>query len=354
MGASGERKDEPQMKAAIFNPYWDTLGGGERYTMGVVQALLEQGYKVDIEWKEQNLLKKIEGRFGIQTEGVNILDSVNRGDGYDICFWISDGSIPLLRSRNNILHFQVPFTKVNGKTVMNKMKFLRIKHVVCNSQFTKNIIDKEYGINSEVLYPPVGVEKIKSKRKENVILYVGRFSKLLQTKRQDILVNNFKAMVDTGLKDWKLILAGGTEVGGEEATQYFKKEAEGYPIQIVESPSFKQLVELYGKAKIFWSAGGYGIDQVEDPQKVEHFGISLVEAMAGGAVPIAYEAGGHTEIIENSESGYLWKKGSQLQEITRMLMENKKELTKVAKNAKQRSKMFSYAEFKKRFYEYLN
>lgn len=341
------------MRAAIFNPYWDTLGGGERYTMGVIEVLRENGYKVEIEWNDETILEKIEKRFGIDTKDLKVVPSVNRGDGYEVCFWISDGSIPLLRARNNILHFQVPFQKVNGKNVINKMKFMRIKHVICNSNFTKEIIDKEYGINSEVLYPPVGVSKIKAKKKENIILYVGRFSKLLQTKRQDILINNFKAMYDSGLEKWKLVLAGGSEVGGEEIVQFYKKEAEGYPVKLVESPSFKDLVDLYGRAKIFWSAGGYGISDKDEPQKVEHFGITVVESMAAGAVPVIYDAGGHKEIIEEAESGYLWRKGSQLQEITRMLAENSKEWKRVSKNARERSKVFSYEDFSKTFTTFL-
>lgn len=339
------------MRAAIVNPYFDTLGGGERYTVGVAQTLAEEGYLVDLEWRDADLLQKIENRFGIKLDGVNVVESVNRGDGYDVCFWISDGSIPLLRSRNNILHFQVPFTKVNGRNLMNKMKFFRIKHVVCNSDFTKKIIDKEFAINSTVLYPPIGTEKINSKRKENIILYVGRFSKLLQTKRQDILVNNFKAMYDDFAEGWKLVLAGGAEVGGEEAAQYIKKEAEDYPIEIIESPPFKKIVELYGKAKIFWSAGGYGIDQGEFPQKVEHFGMTVVESMAGGAVPVIFNAGGHTEIVTHGENGFLWKTGTELQEITKMLIKNSKELVRVSKNAKRRSKDFGYENFKKQFIE---
>ncbi len=337
------------MRAAIVNPYFDTLGGGERYTIGVVQVFEELGYSVDIQWNDEKLLEKVENRFGVKLQNTKVVEDVKRGDGYDACFWISDGSIPLLQSRNNILHFQVPFTKVRGKTVMNKMKFIRIKNIICNSHFTKNIIDKEYGINSIVLYPPVGVEKISTKRKGNVILYVGRFSKLLQNKRQDILINNFKAMAKGDLNDWKLILAGGSEVGGEEAAEYIKKEAEGYPIEVIENPSFKKLIELYGRAKIYWSAGGYGINQEEEPQKVEHFGMTVVESMAAHVVPIIYDAGGHAEIISHGENGYLWKKGTQLQEITHMLIENKTELNRVAKNAKLRSKDFSYTKFKEEF-----
>ena len=35
-------------------------------------------------------------------------------------------------------------------------------------------------------------------------------------KRQDILVETFKKMVDKGLKNWKLVLAGGSLVGEDE------------------------------------------------------------------------------------------------------------------------------------------
>src|SRR3972149_5426917 len=129
------------MKAAIYNPYWDTLGGGERYTISFAKVLTQQGYSVDVEWKSTDLLDKIHERFGIETGDIKIVPDVKKGDGYDLCFWVSDGSIPLLHSRNNLIHFQVPFTDVNGRSLINKMKLFRIKNVICNSQFTKNIID---------------------------------------------------------------------------------------------------------------------------------------------------------------------------------------------------------------------
>jgi len=97
------------MRAAIYNPYLDTLGGGERYTMGMARVLVSKGYRVDIEWKESSIKEQLEKRFGIDLSGVNVAGSINRGDGYDVCFWVSDGSIPILRARKNFLHFQVPF-----------------------------------------------------------------------------------------------------------------------------------------------------------------------------------------------------------------------------------------------------
>ena len=203
------------MKAAIYNPYLDTLGGGERYTMAIAAALAKLNYKVDVEWKNAGIKEELEKRFGIDLTGINFVDDIKRGDTYDVCFWVSDGSIPTLRARKNFLHFQVPFTNVSGTSLINKFKLMRINKVICNSKFTKKIIDKEYGVDSVVLYPSVAVEKFKPKKKENIILSVGRFSNLMQSKRQDVLVKTFKNFYKSN-STYKLILAGGVEVGADE------------------------------------------------------------------------------------------------------------------------------------------
>ena len=123
------------MKAAIFNPYWDTLGGGERYCLGVAKTLIGKGYGVDIEWTDQQILNKLQKRFDIEVDNINVVKSISRGRGYDVCFWLSDGSIPILYARKNILHFQTPFTKVAGKSLLNKLKLKRINNIIVNSNF---------------------------------------------------------------------------------------------------------------------------------------------------------------------------------------------------------------------------
>src|SRR5258708_3920712 len=283
------------MRAAIFNPYLDTLGGGERYVMAVASALVKKNFIVDVEWRDSAIREKLEKRFGIDLQKVNFVDDIKRGDGYDVCFWVSDGSIPTLKARKNFLHFQVPFTKVNGNSLLNKFKLMRVNKIICNSNFTKNIIDKEFGVESVVLYPPVSIEKFKPKKKENIILSVARFSSLMKSKSQDVLVKTFAAFHKSN-KDWKLILAGGVEVGTNEYMEQLEKEIkEFFPVkkdivEIIKSPDFKTLKDLFGKAKIFWSAAGFGIDAEKEPKKVEHFGIAPVEAMAAGAIPILFNS----------------------------------------------------------------
>lgn len=332
-------------KAAIYNPYLDTLGGGERYTFSFAAVLRDLGYQVDIQWPEQEIINKMSKRFNINFKRLEVVDDINRGEEYDVCFWVSDGSIPMLKSRKNLLHFQVPFKDVDGKSLMNRMKMFRINKIICNSHFTKNFIEDEYPGEKIVIYPPVDTSSFKKKKKENIIVYLGRFSQLTQSKNQDILVERFKSFYDSGYREWKLILMGGTEVGVDDYLKNLKNASEGYPIKIIESPTFDKLTEIIGKAKIFWSAAGYGVDEQKEPQKVEHFGITTVEAMSAGAVPVVYNAGGQREIIANGINGYLWNKKQDLVNITKKLSKDSKLINQLSKKAIKDSKVYEYERF---------
>jgi glycosyltransferase involved in cell wall biosynthesis len=333
------------MKAAIVNPYWDTLGGGEKYTISFAKVLADAGYSVYVEWPDTEILGKLEHRFGMDLSGIKVIPDVKRGDGYEVCFWVSDGSVPTLRSRVNILHFQVPFRKVGGKSLLNRMKLFRINSVVCNSYFTKKIIDEEFGINSRVVYPPVAVADIKPKKKKKMILSVGRFSQLKQAKRQDVLVDVFKRLYDNGLKDWEFVLAGGAEVGADKFLRKLYKSAENYPITIKTGISFREIKNVFGEAKVFWTAAGYGMDENKDPDKVEHFGIAVVEAMGAGAVPLVFKAGGHKEIVENDFNGFLWEKKSQLSRLTKKLIDEPKLMQSLTKEGVASSKVYEFERF---------
>jgi glycosyltransferase involved in cell wall biosynthesis len=341
------------MRAAIYNPYLDTLGGGERYSMAVAQTLLSKGYQVNLEWNKPSIKEALEARFGIDLTGLRVVPDVKKGNGYDFCFWVSDGSIPTLSARKNILHFQVPFHNINGKTLLNRMKLFRISKIVCNSYFTKKVIDRQYGVDSIVVYPPVATDKFVTKAKENLILFIGRFSQLKQIKNQDVLIRAFKTLSKNLKTSWKLILAGGSEVGGENYVSKLRKMIDEEKIEIIENPTFDKVCSLYGKAKIFWSAVGYGANEEKEPEKVEHFGISVVEAMSACAIPIIYRAGGYVEIVRDNENGILWSRLSDLSGKTKKLISDKEKMNYLAKNANEASKKYSYEKFQENFLKLL-
>lgn len=336
-------------KAAIYNPYLDTLGGGERYTLSFAKVLAEQGYTVDFQWKEKSIKEKIQARFGIKLgENINFIDDIKRGENYDICFWVSDGSIPTLRAISNFIHFQVPFTGVNGKTLLNRMKLFRVKKIICNSNFTKKVIDKEYGVNSLVIYPPVDVTSFKPRRKENVITYVGRFSNLVQNKGHEIIIEVFKKLTkEKKFSDWKLILAGGDEVGSDNYLKHLKSLGKNSNIEFIVSPDFNELKDIYGKSKFFWSAAGFGVNEKSNPKGVEHFGISLIESMAAGCIPIVFKAGGYKEIIDSGVNGYLWENKKDLIKITKEIINTPGIYKKISIESKKTSYKYGYDVFKK-------
>lgn len=336
------------MRAAIYNPYFDTLGGGERYTLTFAKVLAEEGYDVDVEWKDASIKEKLSNRFGLKLPtNLKIVDSVNRGEGYDLIFWVSDGSVPTLRATRNYIHFQFPFHDVNGSSLLNKMKLFRVNKIICNSAFTKNAIDKEYGVESVVLYPPVATDLYKPKRKLNQICYVSRFSNLTQNKGHDVLINNFKKLVkEKKFKDWKLILAGGTEVGADLYLKKLKSMAKGTNVEFLESPSVDKLKDVFGNSKIFWSAAGFGEDEKRNPEKVEHFGITLVEAMSAGCVPVVFKAGGYKEIIDNGKDGFLWQNSKELIAQTKQVSYTSELLSEISKEAVKKSREYGYEKFK--------
>ena len=345
-------------RAGLFDPYLDSLGGGERYTLTLAEQLSQKGWEVDLFWNSPELREKLESRLNLDINRVNfilipknVLEKWKMSRQYDLFFWLSDGSIPFLFAKKNILHFQVPFHNVGGRSFRNKLKLKKIKHVVCNSFFTKKFIDKEYGVGSKVIYPPVDIEKFKPGEKANLILSVGRFSQLLQAKRQDVLISVFKKMIDEGLSNWKLILAGGTDVGGKQYFNQLKREAKSYPIVFLENPEFRVIQKLYRQAKIFWSASGFGIDEDREPEKVEHFGIALVEAMATGCVPLVVGKGGAREIVEEGKTGFFWEKEEELVEKTSSLLENPTKLLELSQAVVKSSKKFAKERFCREFNE---
>jgi len=346
------------MKAGFFNPYLDTLGGGERYALTLAEHLVAKGWQVDVFGCGSEIKKDLMSKFNLKLKRVNfvpnirsLLSRLKKTREYDLFFWLSDGSIPFLFSQNNILHFQVPFHDVNGRSRLNQIKLKKIDHIVCNSKFTKKFIDREYGVNSRVIYPPIDVETFSPGKKKNLILSVGRFSQLLQAKRQDILVVSFKKLCDQGLKDWQLVLVGATGVGGEDYFNQLKRKTKGYPIDLLNDIDFNSLKKLYSEAKIFWSASGYDIDERKEPERVEHFGMTIVEAMAAGCVPVVIGKGGAKEIIRSREHGFLWENEKELIKITQEMIDSPKTLNTLVKAVVKSSQKFSKKQFQQRFNE---
>ena len=359
------------MRIGIFDPYLDDLGGGEKYMMTIAQCLSDN-HIVDIFWDDKKDLVKLSRRFplnlsktklvpNIFNPQTSILKRLVETKKYDAIVLLSDGSIPFVLSGKLFIHFQQPLPALKP-SFKSSLKKVRVNAFFCNSKFTKSFIDKELRVNSKVIYPPV---KIKTQKnvKENIILHVGRFRvKDVTTningvkegigdyKKQSVMLEAFKEMVNKGLKDWKLVIATSVNDGEMKIFETFKKAAEGFPIEFLVNKSNEELWDIYSKAKIYWHASGFGEDLEKNPEYAEHFGISTVEAMGAGAVPVVINAGGQKEIVIEGENGFLWDSINELQAKTLKLIQDEPLLNKLSKQAMESSKEFSA----ERFYQAVN
>lgn len=359
------------MRIGIFDPYLDDLGGGEKY-MVTIAEVLSGNNSVDIFWENKADLEKIGARFSLDISKINLKENIFSSKSssykryletlkYDAIIVLSDGSIPVVLSKKLFVHFQQPFPSIQP-SLRNNLKKMRVKAFFCNSNFTKSFIDKEFGVKSKVIYPPVNI-KSKNIKKENIILNVGRFRvKDVTTKvrgnevaigdykKQGVMVNVFKDLVKKGLKGWKLVIATSVNEDEREIFEDFKKTVEDYPIEFLVNKNNEDLWEIYSKAKIYWHASGIGEDLEKNPEYAEHFGISTVEAMGAGTVPVVINAGGQKEIVEYNKNGLLWDTTEELEKSTLKLIGDPKLLDKLSKEARNVSKKFS----KERFSEDIN
>ena len=342
------------MKIGVFDPYLDTLGGGEKYML-TAALCLSIDHDVSVLWdNDRDILKKAEKRFSLDLGNVKLAENIFKHSSflkrfilsrkYDAILFLSDGSIPLIGCKL-FMHLQFPIEWVDNNSPWHNLKLKKIYKVICNSKFTKDFVDKKLGTKSIVLYPPSSVNFKKTNiTKENNILTVGRFGLLPDGgyfKKQDFLIETFKKMVNNGLKNWKLIIAISYIEKYKEELKKLKKLADNYPIEFLENSSWEDLMKTYLKSKIYWHASGFGEDLGKNPERAEHFGISTVEAMAAKEVPIVINAGGQKEIVDNGENGFLWNTQGELIKSTLRVINSDALRKALSEKANKKAKEFS-------------
>jgi len=219
--------------------------------------------------------------------------------------------------------------------------------IVCYSEYVRGWVREYWDREATVVHPPVEVPAAEPAwgLKERIVLSVGRFFATAHSKRQDVMVEAFKALCDAGLSGWELHLAGGVHRDAEHAGYYRRvlAAAAGYPIHVHADVAPKELEDLYARASLYWHAAGYGTP--EDPATAEHFGMTTVEAMARGAVPIVFGRGGQVEVVTSGRDGFLWTSLAELQERTRRLAADAGLRQELARAARESSRRFSPERF---------
>lgn len=352
------------MKVGIYSPYLDTVGGGERYMLTIAEILsAENNVDVFLDTHLQTLnldliKEKVNRLLDLDLSKVNfvkapfgkgskIWERLNYLKKYDLFFYLTDGSVFYSTAKKSILHIQSPI-KVSNVSLWNKIKQSSWNLVIYNSNFTKSHCEKFWKIKGKVIYPPVNTEIFKSGKKKKQILTVGRFFGYLKGKKHELMINSFKKIIDSEkASGWSFHLAGGASKGDGVYLEELKQLTVGFPIFLHPNLPFGELKKLYSESAIYWHASGF--DET-DPAKMEHFGITTVEAMASGCVPVVIDAGGQTEIVDDGRNGFLWDNLEGLENKTLELILNPEKMEKFAKAGKEKSQEFS----KEKFIEKIN
>ncbi|MBB5218414.1 glycosyltransferase family 1 protein [Treponema rectale] len=225
-----------------------------------------------------------------------------------------------------------------------------------NSQFTEKHFKRIWqGINDEklntatkVCYPAVtGIEDLHL-QKENIILVLSRIEK---SKHLETLIDAYKS--SEYLKtNYKLVIAGGLTKSLESYKSELENRADGANIEFIINAPFSKVTELYNKASIFWHCKGFEIDEDKEPELMEHFGMSTVEAMSAGCVPIVINAAGQKETA-SEECGYRWNTVEELVHYTEEIAQNPEKMKAMSEAAKERSKLFTMKNFTKKIKDIL-
>jgi glycosyltransferase involved in cell wall biosynthesis len=225
--------------------------------------------------------------------------------------------------------------------------------ILANSEFTRSWIERLWGVDAAVLFPPIRLDPLPpAAERARVIASVGRFFApgFGHSKRQLEMVKAFGALHRSGaLPGWRMRVLGGCEKTQEPYLTQVRSAAVGLPVEIVPNASRADVEALLSSAAIFWSATGLGQHEERRPWTLEHFGITTVEAMSGGCVPVVIDKAGHKEIVRDGVDGFRWADLAGLRSATLALAGDPDLLRRMSAAARLRAAEFSEEAFDARF-----
>ena len=211
-----------------------------------------------------------------------------------------------------------------------------------NSEFTSYWLIQKWQITDDkkcVLYPPVTPVSAKAEKKHNQNFVCSRIE---ATKKIDLLLKAFENS-EFLKQNCTLVVAGSIKGESKEYIDSIQKISPSAKFYF--EPSREEIEKLYAESEIFWHAKGIN---EENPLYFEHFGITTVEAMSAGCVPIVINKGGQKEIVDDS-CGFKWNTLEELVSLTENLVKNHDKIAELSRNAVLRSELYTKQSFEKQF-----
>ncbi len=377
------------LNAGLYNPDWAYAGGGEKVAAVIAQRLAAAGWNVTLYGSGPIDVPRLQrvlnvdlsacdtaiarspfaplarGAARFSHRAARFIDGRTQfsfARGLDLLVHITGSIPPACPARAGLLFVQFPYDEAESIRVdgsghperpTDREKIARLGSwpvKVCPSAFVQSWTEKRWLVRPDVLNPPAEIGHCRPRDKERIILTVGRFYATGPTKKHAVMVRAFREMCDAGLDGWRLVVAGGTHPR-EDHQQYVQEVrslAEGYPVEVLTDLTFGQVLPLYGKASIYWHATGAGEDESVQPGLFEQFGMTIVEAMASGCVPVVINGGGIRDIVRDGTDGFLWRTTDELKSRTLDLIGDPSRRWAFQEAAVARAGLFSREAFEQR------
>ncbi len=313
----------------VYTPYNLTPGGGERYLLTITEALAPLGLVALVTPQPFSRIRVLTmaREFGLNLDHLELLttDELAEQAPFDLAFIMGNEIVPPIGrvATTNIYYCQFPFPIESESYFRQHRPYLFDMALVVNSaEYVRGHVLRllrEMALPErqvEVLPPPVPIlDAPATKRRQ--IMHVGRFFTGGHCKRQDLLLEAFRGMVERGLEA-ELHFAGSIPPDAQHRAYYtaLVDAAAGLPVFFHPNCPTAEIAELYRSSSVYWHATGLGHDILAEPHKAEHFGISVVEAMSAGCVPIVFAAGGPLDIVADQRTGFHFHDTAELCERT--------------------------------------
>lgn len=309
---------KPKKIVGIYNSYWNTFGGGERHALSLASWLSKHFDVVLIsenDFDAESLLKYFDFSFSYRKLISPTINSVFTS--------MFDIFVNSTYSSNLISHAKKSLYIVSFPHKFASKDFLSSYFFLHNSEYTFDWSKKYWGDHiSEVLYPTLFLEKPSTQiiNKKKLFITIGRFTPLGHSKRHDFIINAFKnAVHKTKNADFKLFVCGSYNKEDPYQESYYSDLCKlcdnDEQIYLMPNISFDELQHLLSESCAYLHAAGVEVNAMLHPEKLEHFGITVVEAALKKSYPIVYSKGGPAASVKAMNFGTTFSSSKELEDI---------------------------------------
>jgi glycosyltransferase involved in cell wall biosynthesis len=352
------------MRIGFHNPFRGAVGGGERYLYTMLEeAARRDGAQLFVLTPERPDPAAWE-RVGVRVspssftwrpvEGTQLTP---RSDDLDLLVALATDVPVASAARRSVAVVQFPFRARERPAQRARAALAGVagrrrapgalasySRFLCYSAFAREWIARRLGVEAEVLAPPVDPPRsAPAVERRPSIVSVGRFFRGAHEKRHDVLIDAFRELGATG---WELHLAGTAEPSARGWIDSLRERAAGLPVHFHVDAPREEVLDLYAGASLFWHATGYGVDPARHPERLEHFGIATVEAMAHGAVPLVVPEGGQAELVADGGNGRHWRTVPELVAGSRELIADPEVLARLRNGATREAEKYDTRRFR--------